>query len=197
MDLSPSFEDALVFATQLHASQKRKSTTIPYIAHLLGVAPALRSSTEPARMRPSPRCSTTSSKMRTAIPAVVRAEIRRRFGSAVLAIVDGCTNTDQRPKPDWRPRKEKYIAHLPEASPSIRLVSVSDKLSNARAILSDYREIGEALSAAGSPGAGRDSLVLPGAGRHLWQARPGTPGQELERVVGEIERVVTERELAR
>ena len=49
------------------------------------------------------------------------------------------------PKPDWRPRKEAYITRLPGESPSVRLVSASDKLHNARAILSDYHAIGEAL----------------------------------------------------
>lgn len=38
MDLSPDFTDALVYATQLHNSQKRKGTKTPYIAHLLAVA---------------------------------------------------------------------------------------------------------------------------------------------------------------
>ena len=37
MILSTRFEEALVFATQLHREQTRKGTTIPYIAHLLGV----------------------------------------------------------------------------------------------------------------------------------------------------------------
>src|ERR1700682_4086538 len=37
MALSSRFEEALVFATQLHAGQRRKGTAIPYIAHLLGV----------------------------------------------------------------------------------------------------------------------------------------------------------------
>ena len=47
------------------------------------------------------------------------------------------------PKPEWRKRKEDYIAHLPEASHSVRLVSASDKLHNA--ILRDYRVHGEKL----------------------------------------------------
>jgi (p)ppGpp synthase/HD superfamily hydrolase len=34
--LTSRFEEALVFATRLHATQLRKGTTIPYIAHLLG-----------------------------------------------------------------------------------------------------------------------------------------------------------------
>ena len=51
-----------------------------------------------------------------------RAEILDRFGPRVTAIVDGCTDTDHDPKPPWRARKEAYIAHLPHASDSVRLV---------------------------------------------------------------------------
>mgnify|MGYP001196343278 CR=1 FL=1 len=36
--LTRHFTDALVYATELHAGQVRKGTSIPYIAHLLGVA---------------------------------------------------------------------------------------------------------------------------------------------------------------
>jgi len=36
--LGARFEDALVYATRLHSAQRRKGTTIPYGAHLLGVA---------------------------------------------------------------------------------------------------------------------------------------------------------------
>ena len=38
MTLSVHFEEALVFATRLHAGQRRKGTSVPYIAHLLAVA---------------------------------------------------------------------------------------------------------------------------------------------------------------
>jgi GTP pyrophosphokinase len=77
--------------------------------------------------------------------AATRAEIQRRFGVAVAAIVDGCTDADSVPKPLWRERKEAYLAHLAEASPSMRLVSAADKLDNARSILRDYRALGEDL----------------------------------------------------
>jgi (p)ppGpp synthase/HD superfamily hydrolase len=36
--LSSRFEEALTFAAQLHATQCRKGTAIPYLAHLLAVA---------------------------------------------------------------------------------------------------------------------------------------------------------------
>jgi (p)ppGpp synthase/HD superfamily hydrolase len=72
-------------------------------------------------------------------------EIRSRFGSAAAAIVAGCSDTFETPKPAWRPRKEAYITHLATASPSVLLVSAADKLHNMRAITSDYRELGEAV----------------------------------------------------
>ncbi|MFM6209659.1 HD domain-containing protein, partial [Planktothrix sp.] len=36
--LSDKFTEALVYAAQLHATQIRKGSGVPYIAHLLGVA---------------------------------------------------------------------------------------------------------------------------------------------------------------
>jgi (p)ppGpp synthase/HD superfamily hydrolase len=72
-------------------------------------------------------------------------EVRRRFGSRVAKIVDGCTDSDTTPKPPWRERKESYIRHLKTADAETRLVSAADKLNNVRSILSDYREVGEAI----------------------------------------------------
>jgi GTP pyrophosphokinase len=73
------------------------------------------------------------------------AEIRRRFGDRVIEIVLGCTDADTIPKPPWRERKERYIAHLDSGNPSTFLVSASDKLYNSRSIVTDYRRIGEAV----------------------------------------------------
>jgi GTP pyrophosphokinase len=74
-----------------------------------------------------------------------RQQILRRFGEEVTKIVDGCTDSDVLPKPPWKLRKQAHIAHLGGASRSILHVSAADKLHNARAILSDYRRLGEAL----------------------------------------------------
>jgi (p)ppGpp synthase/HD superfamily hydrolase len=65
--------------------------------------------------------------------------------SIVGEIVDGCTDTYETPKPPWRERKERYLAHLADAPGSVRLVSSADKLHNARTVLSDYRLVGEDL----------------------------------------------------
>jgi GTP pyrophosphokinase len=121
--------------------------------------------------------------------APTREEIRRRFGDVVTAIVDGCTDTDVVPKPPWRQRKEAYIAHVRSASPSVRLVSSADKLHNARSILADYRLLGEALWPRFTGGK-EGTLWYYRALIDAYRAAGGTPlVDELERVVGEIERL--------
>ena len=42
-------------------------------------------------------------------------DIRLKFGDRVADIVDGCTDTYDHPKPAWRPRKEAYLARIPDA----------------------------------------------------------------------------------
>jgi len=134
------FEDALVLTHQLHAKQKRKGTSIPYVGHLLAVSSIVieNGGTEDEAI---------AALLHDAIEDQggdrIRRVIRERFGEKVLAIVEGCTDTDETPKPPWRKRKEDYIAHVRHASPSVRLVSMADKLHNARSILQDYRTFGE------------------------------------------------------
>src|SRR5207249_10932703 len=48
------------------------------------------------------------------------ARIRRRFGARVAEIVEGCTDADTVPKPEWRTRKERYLPHLDPASAEAR-----------------------------------------------------------------------------
>ena len=67
-------------------------------------------------------------------------KIRVRFGKAVAQVVETCTETFDKPKPDWPPRKTEYVEHLAaDASLGACIVSAADKLHNARAILHDLR----------------------------------------------------------
>jgi (p)ppGpp synthase/HD superfamily hydrolase len=142
MHLSSQFEQALHYAVLVHAGQLRKGTAIPYLAHLLGVASiALEyGGTEVEAIGALLHDAGEDAGGRGRIE-----DIRQRFGNAVADIVQGCTDSEVIPKPEWRERKEKYIAHVSAASHSVRLVSASDKLHNARAILRDLRTQGENL----------------------------------------------------
>jgi (p)ppGpp synthase/HD superfamily hydrolase len=188
--LSQRFEDALVYAARLHAKQIRKGTTIPYVCHLLGVAGIVLE-------HGGNEVEAIAALLHDAIEdqggADTREEIRRRFGDAVVSIVDGCTDAEVIPKPPWKERKGQYIAHLSHASPSILLVSAADKLHNARAILGDYRALGENLWDRFNGGKEGTLWYYKSLVDAFKQAAAGTALgpliEELERVVGEIEKL--------
>ncbi|HBY61049.1 MAG TPA: phosphohydrolase [Solibacterales bacterium] len=146
--LSERFDAALVFASALHREQKRKSTAIPYVAHLLAVASLTAEGGGGEVECIAALLHDALEDQGDSYPGGrdgLRAEIRERFGEAVLAIVEGCTSDEEHGKDRWRERKQAYIDHLAEASASVRLVSCADKLHNLRSMLTDYREQGEAL----------------------------------------------------
>ncbi|MEP0746207.1 HD domain-containing protein [Trichocoleus sp. ST-U2] len=187
MILSQRFTDALTFATALHANQIRKGSGVPYISHLLGV-------TSIALEHGANEDEAIAALLHDAIEdqggAATREEIRRRFGDTVTEIVNGCTDADTTPKPPWQERKEAYIAHIPTASTSVRLVSAADKLHNARSILTDYHIVGEAIwerFQAGKQGTLWYYRSLVGAFR---KAGSSPLIDELERVVSELEHQV-------
>ncbi|MGH9721843.1 MAG: HD domain-containing protein [Bryobacteraceae bacterium] len=187
MELSPLFVEAFEYAAALHAGQQRKGSSTPYISHLMAVS-AL------ALEHGGGEDEAIAALLHDAVEdqggAPVLEQIRMRFGDAVAGIVEGCTDADTIPKPPWRPRKEAYLAHLQNAPPSVRLVSCADKLHNARSILCDYRQAGEAVWARFT--GGRDQT--------LWYYRslivtfrnggPSVLAEELARTVSELEILV-------
>jgi (p)ppGpp synthase/HD superfamily hydrolase len=188
--LTERFTRALTLACDLHRTQSRKGTQVPYVAHLLGVASI---ALEHGASEDEAIAAVLHDAVEDQGGAPTLARIRAEFGDVVADIVDGCTDTDVEPKPPWRARKEEYIAGVSKKSPSTRLVSASDKLHNARALLADYRIVGEELW--GRFTGGRDgtlwyyrSLVeaFASAGR--------TPlVEELDRTVTELERLAAKR----
>jgi (p)ppGpp synthase/HD superfamily hydrolase len=186
--LTERFERALIYATRLHRDQLRKGSGVPYASHLLGV------------------CSLTldyggdedeaiAALLHDAVEdqggSATRSEIARMFGERVAEIVDGCTDTDKTPKPAWRDRKEAYIAHMAVATPSVRLVSACDKIHNARSLLMDYRIIGEDLWSRFT-GRRKGTLWYYRAMVNAFRAAGGgAVVEELDRVVTELETLVT------
>ena len=142
MILSNRFSEALIYATELHATQVRKGSGVPYIAHLLGTASI---ALEYGASEDEAIAALLHDAIEDCGGPPIREAIRLRFGDVVTAIVDGCTDSHTTPKPPWRERKEAYIAHILTASSSVRLVSAADKLYNARSILKDYRELGDTV----------------------------------------------------
>jgi (p)ppGpp synthase/HD superfamily hydrolase len=140
--LGSRFLLAFVFAAEKHAGQTRKASTIPYIAHLMGVASLVLEFGGDEDMAIA---ALLHDVVEDCGGAPMLKEVRRKFGARVARIVDGCTDSDIEPKPPWRERKESYIRHLKNADVDTRLVSAADKLNNVRSILADYREVGESV----------------------------------------------------
>ena len=136
------FEEALVLAARLHASQKRKDKDLPYISHLLAVTSLVL---EDGGDEDEAIAALLHDAVEDQGGLRTLAEIRRRFGERVAEIVEGCSDSLSLPKPPWQDRKLAYLEHLRNASPSVRRVSLADKLHNARTILADLEQDGESV----------------------------------------------------
>lgn len=191
MQLTSRFSEALAYASQLHATQYRKGSGVPYVAHLLGVAAI-------ALEHGANEDEAIAALLHDAIEdqggARARDDIRRVFGPEVATIVDGCTDSETHPKPPWRERKETYLAHLREANRSVRLVCAADKLHNARSLVADYRVHGEQLWHRFSGGKAGTLWYYREVANILGAAQRTALIDELERAVSELERLAASPE---
>ena len=192
--LGERFKDAFCFVAEVHSHQVRKGSEVPYIGHLLGVASIVIDAGGNENQAMAALLHDTVEDH-----PVTLDEVRDRFGDAVADIVEACTDATGERKPPWRPRKETYIEHLPTAPDDALLVSLADKLHNARAILADYREVGPAVWQRFKAGPD-DQLwyyrALALAFASLGDKVPSGLVAELDRVVREIE-MMHEQEVAR
>ena len=184
--LSDRFTDSVTLAAELHSTQLRKGTNIPYLSHLLGVTSLVL---EHGGNEDEAIAAMLHDAVEDCGGKKTLELIKNQFGAEVAAIVEGCTDSYEIPKPDWRTRKENYLQHLATAPASVLLVSNADKLHNARAILSDLRIHGESLWRRFS---GRKEGTLwyyRSLANAFLKFNYGSLAEELNRVVSEIERI--------
>jgi len=192
--LSPKFNEALIYTSEIHSRQRRKGGRVPYLAHLLGVAAIVLEDGGDEEegiaallhdaVEDHPRQGQTQQ------------EILERFGERVHRIVLGCTDSDPRSdaKGPWEERKLRFINHLrAEARADVLRVAAADKLYNARSIINDMRVVGDEVWT-------RFSVPRE---KTIWYYRevtdalrtaPGTPTRlvkELSAIVNAMERGVT------
>ena len=184
---SKRFDEALRCASQWHRAQTRKGKSTPYINHLMAVAAIIGSNGGTEDQVIGALLHDAIEDCVGEIPKIDE-QIRELFGEEVLAIVEGCTDAYEDPKPDWKPRKEAYLAHLrelPNDSP-ILLVSLADKVHNARSIVRDLNEVGDTLWGRFSAKK-EESLWYYRSLAEIFEAKiPGWLSGELRRLVGEM-----------
>lgn len=142
--LTDRFDAAVTFARIAHAAQQRKGTSIPYISHLLAVASLVLeiggSEDEAIAALLHDAVEDTGG-----VGVAMEQAIRAQFGDDVARIVRANSDTDVKPKPPWKKRKQAYLDSLPGKRCDELLVSLADKLHNARAVLLDFRQIGDEI----------------------------------------------------
>jgi (p)ppGpp synthase/HD superfamily hydrolase len=145
LHLTGRFTDAIDYARHLHI-ERRKGTDIPYMAHLLGVAALVMAEAGHATI-PVTEDMVIAALLHDTVEdhgGLPRLEdVEQNFGSNVARMVKGLTDSfseNSGDKEPWQARKEAYIRRLKKEPADTQLISVADKLHNARAILEDYRD---------------------------------------------------------
>jgi (p)ppGpp synthase/HD superfamily hydrolase len=189
--LTDRFDRALLYATHVHGGQVRKKTSIPYVAHLLAVAATVLEYDGSEDMA-------IAGLLHDAVEdqggeARLR-DIRNRFGDRVADIVRSCSDsavnsTAGEQKEDWQTRKTQYIKHLSTVDQETLLVSLSDKVHNARSILRDLRkpEIGSTVWKRFNKPKLDTLWYYRGLANAFLTLLPGQLASELDEIVGILE----------
>ncbi len=147
--LTERFTRAVDYARTLH-TETRKGTKIPYMAHLLGVASLVMG--EAGGVVPVTEDMVIAAILHDTAEdhggQRTLDDVREKFGPDVARMVEGLSDTlaeDHDKKEGWEERKNAYLARLRNEPEDVLVISVADKLYNAKAILDDLKEIGPAV----------------------------------------------------
>jgi len=184
VQLSGRFDAALKLASDLHRTQMRKSSDIPYLAHLLAVAGLVL---EHGGSESEAIAGLLHDAVEDQGGQPTLELIRLEFGDEVADLVFALSDTDATPKPPWRARKEAYLVHLEDAPMGVLRVSAADKLHNVRTIVRDYLDFGEDLwNRFSAPSS--DQIWYYRALSDVFRRRLGGPlASDLSRTVADLE----------
>ena len=182
--LTSRFDEALQYASDLHRTQIREGSKVPYIAHLLGVTALVL---EEGGDEEEAIAALLHDAVEDQGGQATLEEIRKRFGARVARIVEACSDSDTIPRPPWRERKEAYVARIRHEPAEVRRVSLADKLYNARAILADFRRVGEKVWERFNGGREGTLWYYRELAKAFRDVGPHFMAEELDRVVTELE----------
>ena len=131
------FDKAAQFAIEAHRGAERRGKGFPYIIHPMEAASIVASVTNDPEMLAAAILHDTVEDTDVTID-----QIEALFGSRVAHLVH--IETAQKGA-SWRARREIQIERFKLADRDSKIVAMGDKLSNLRAIASDYQLIGDQL----------------------------------------------------
>jgi (p)ppGpp synthase/HD superfamily hydrolase len=189
--LTSRFLDAVELATEVHGDQRRKGTEIPFLAHLLVVTGLVL---EDGGDEDEAVAALLHDTVEDGGGRAMLARIAESFGDRVATIVAACSDTlDPGREERWIVRKRRYLAHLPDVEDDgVLRVSLADKVHNARSIVRDYREEGNALWARFTDKTVQEQLWYYAALLAFFEERrPGPLTEDLRRAVEELDLLVS------
>ena len=196
-ELSDRFLAAVSLAQEVHGQQWRSGTEIPFVAHLLVVTGLV---IEDGGGEEDAIAAILHDAVEDGGGLPMLDRLDRTFGPRVAEIVAACSdNLEGDPSDSWLERKRRYLDHLPDVEDdAILRVALADKVHNARSIVRDYRESGQALWERFTQKTARDQLWYYGGLLDFFERRrPGQLTEDLWRAVGELAWLVARDEAAR
>ena len=133
--------DAMIFAACAHDGMLRKGTNIPYIVHPAEVAAIAATLTDDQEILSAALLHDVMEDC-----GVSEDELAERFGARVAQLVK--SETQERsgdPCETWYARKQGALERIGKGGKEVKIIALSDKLSNMRAIHRDYDRDGERL----------------------------------------------------
>ena len=141
MDL---FEKSIAFALKAHEGQVRKKSGTPYILHPMEAAAIASTLTDDREVLAAVMLHDTVEDTDATLE-----DIRREFGERVANLVQGETEkpyTELSREESWKLRKEESVNRLRDkADHSVKIMWLSDKLSNMRSLCRLHKEQGDAM----------------------------------------------------
>ena len=185
---SPRLTDALEYARASHGAQTRKGTEIPYISHLMSVSALVMENGGDEDQAIAGLLHDVLEDCGAEHEPVIRERFGDRVATIVADLTDGVPDADGRKEP-WRLRKERFLARHETMSADSLLVSLCDKLHNARTIGADLRAGHDVFARFGREVGKQGVVWYYGELVRIFRARLGSDDplfREFERAVGEI-----------
>jgi (p)ppGpp synthase/HD superfamily hydrolase len=194
LHLTDRFTRAVDYARVLHIEQ-RKGTNIPFMAHLLGVASLVMGEVGQVPF-PVTEDMAIAALLHDAVEdhgGLTRLrDIETSFGVNVARLVEGLSDTlveDPNQKELWEKRKRDYVERLRLEPADVQLISSADKLYNARTMLDEYRTVGSAVWDRFKRGRTAQLWYFHAVVEIFNASGRNRIVDELERVIGELERI--------